>query len=222
VSSSLLFPLRLSFQVAAVATFFALPLGVFLAYILAMRNFKGKDIVDTIFTLPLVLPPAVVGYYLIVIFGRNGLLGKPIYEATGWSIMFTWYAASLASLVVAFPLMVKTVRAAIELVDKNIINASYTLGHSEWETAVKVVLPLAKKGILAGTILTFARALGEFGATLMFAGNVPGKTNTVPLTIFSSMTAGDYTTAHILAGLFTVISGLTLYFANRYGGRAVV
>jgi len=216
-----LFSLRLSFQVAAVATLFSGLLGVFIAYLLAMKDFKGKNLVDIFFTLPLVLPPTVVGYYLVVLFGRNGLIGKPLYEATGWSIMFTWYAASLASFVVSFPLMLKTARAAIEQVDKKIINASFTLGYSEWETAIKVVLPLAKRGILAGAILSFARALGEFGATLMFAGNIPGRTNTVPLAIYTSMASGDYTTAHIYAGLFTVISGLSLYFANILGGRTV-
>jgi len=117
-------------------------------------------------TLPLVLSPTVTGYYLIALFGRNGILGRHLYAWTGWSIMYTWYAAVLASLVVALPLMVKTARAAIESVEENYIRASYTLGHSEYWTALKVILPLARKGIFAGTILSFARPRGEFGATL--------------------------------------------------------
>ncbi|MGB9876249.1 MAG: molybdate ABC transporter permease subunit, partial [bacterium] len=134
MGSSFLFSIRLSFQVAAVAVVLAVPLGILVAYILAMKEFKGKGILDTILTLPLVLPPTVIGYYLVVLLGRNGLIGRFLYEATGWNIMFTWYAAATASFCVSFPLMVKTTRAAIELVDKNLIDASYTLGHSEWET----------------------------------------------------------------------------------------
>jgi molybdate transport system permease protein len=221
MDSSMLFSLRLSFQVAFLATLFAAPLGILIAYLLAMKNFRGKGALDAFFTLPLVLPPVVVGYYLIVLFGKNGIIGKFLYEATGWSIMFTWYAAVLASFFVAFPLMVKTTKAAIEAVDKNLVDASYTLGHTEWDTALKVILPLAKKGIIAGSIPTFARALGEFGATLMFAGNIPGKTNTVPLAIFTYMTSGQYIKAHIMAVLFTLISAISLYMANKYGGSAI-
>lgn len=221
MDSSLLFSLRLSFQVAVIATLFLLPVGIFVAYILAMKSFKGKDVVDTFLTLPLVLPPTVTGYYLVVILGRNGILGKPLYEATGISIMFTWYAAVFASFFVAFPIMIKTTKAAIESVDKNLINASYTLGHSEWETAIKVVIPLAGKGIIAATVLAFARALGEFGATLMFAGNIPGKTNTMPLAIYTAMTSGEYTKAHIMAGIFTLISGVCLYLANKLERRSL-
>ena len=114
-----------------------------------MKHFKGKEVLDIVFTLPLVLPPTVTGYYLIILFGRNGLIGRIIYAWAGWSIMFTWYAAVLASFVVALPLMIKATRAAIESVDRNLINASYTLGHSEFETAMRVTLPLAKRGIAA-------------------------------------------------------------------------
>jgi molybdate transport system permease protein len=176
MDSSVLFSLRLSLQVASVATLFVVLIGIFIAYILAQKNFRAKELLDILFTLPLVMPPTVTGYYLILLFGRNGLIGSIIYRLTGWSIMFTWYGATLASFVVALPLMIKTTRAAIESVDRNLINASYTLGHSELETALKVMLPLSKKGIIAGTILSFARALGEFGATLMVAGNIPGRT----------------------------------------------
>lgn len=189
------------------------------AYLLAMKNFRGKELLDVLFTLPLVLPPTVTGYYLIILFGRNGFIGRLIYEWTGWSVMFTWYAAVLASFVVALPLMIKTTRAAIESVDRNLIYASYTLGHSELETALRVTLPLAKKGILAGTILSFARAMGEFGATLMIAGNIPGKTDTMPLSIYSRASSGDWSMANWMVIFFTLMSGIFLWVANRFTKR---
>jgi molybdate transport system permease protein len=192
---------------------------VAVAYLLAMKNFRGKELLDILFTLPLVLPPTVTGYYLIILFGRNGFIGRLIYGWTGWSVMFTWYAAVLASFVVALPLMIKTTRAAIESVDRNLIYASYTLGHSELETALRVTLPLAKKGILAGTILSFARAMGEFGATLMIAGNIPGKTDTMPLSIYSRASSGDWSMANGMVIFFTLMSGVFLWFANRFTKR---
>lgn len=221
IDRSVLFSLRLSLQVAAVATLFVIIVGIIAAYVLARRNFRGKELLDMLFTLPLVLPPTVTGYYLIVIFGRNGLFGKSLYEWTGWSIMFTWYAAALASFVVALPLMIKTTRAAIESVDKNLINASYTLGHSELETTIRVVLPLSRKGIIAGAVLSFARALGEFGATLMLAGNIPGKTDTMPLAIYSTASSGEWARANFMVILFTVLSGLFLYIANKFSKRII-
>jgi molybdate transport system permease protein len=221
MDSSTLFSLRLSLQVAAVATFFVVLAGICIAYFLARKDFKGKELIDILFTLPLVLPPTVTGYYLIIIFGRNGYIGKLIYEWTGWTIMFTWYAAVLASFVVALPLMIKTARAAIESVDKNLINASYTLGHSEFETTLKVILPLAKRGVIAGVVLSFARAMGEFGATLMIAGNIPGKTDTMPIAIYSLAGSGEWSKAHAMVFLLTVMSGMFLYFANKYSKRIV-
>ena len=135
--------------------------------------------------------------------------------------MFTWYAAVLASYVVALPLMIKTARAAIESVDKNLINASYTLGHSEISTVLKVILPLAKRGIIAGAVLAFARSMGEFGATLMLAGNLPGKTETMPIAIYSLSGSGDWSKAHGLVILMTLISGIFLYIANRYAKKVI-
>jgi len=207
--------------VASVATVFVVVVGVAIAFFLARRRFRGKEFLDTILTLPLVLPPTVTGYYLIVLFGRNGLVGRWLYEQMGWSIMFTWYAAVLASFVVALPLMIKTSRAAIESVDENFIRASYTLGHSEWWTALKVILPLARKGILAGAILSFARAMGEFGATLMVAGNIPGKTSTMPLAIYTAAGSGDCSQAAAMVLLFTVIAALFLYTANKLNKRVI-
>jgi len=221
MESTLFFSLRLSVQVATAATFLIVMVGVTTAYFLASKNFKGKEFIDILFTLPLVLPPTVTGYYLIILFGRNGIIGRFIYDWTGWGIMFTWYAAVFASFVVALPLMIRTTRAAIESVDKSLINASLTLGHSEFETAFRVVLPLAKKGILAGAVLSFARAMGEFGATLMVAGNIPGKTNTMPIAIYTSASSGDWSKANLMVIFFSLLSGLFLYIANQFTKRTI-
>ena len=219
MDSSILFSLRLSIQVAFVATVGIVIVGVGVAYLLAMKHFRGEEVLDILFTLPLVLPPTVTGYYLIILFGRNGLIGRILYGWAGWSIMFTWYAAVLASFIVALPLMMKATRAAIESVDRNLINASYTLGHSEFETAVRVILPLAKRGIVAGAVLSFARAMGEFGATLMIAGNIPGKTDTMPISIYSHASSGDWSKANLMVIFFSLMSGLFLYIANRFSKR---
>ena len=221
MDNSTLFSMKLSLQVAAVATMFVVLVGTGIAYALARKEFRGRELLDVLFTLPLVLPPTVTGYYLIVVFGRNGLIGKTIYEWTGFTIMFTWYAAALASFVVALPLMIKTTRASIESVDRNLINASYTLGHGEVETALKVILPLARKGIIAGAVLSFARAMGEFGATLMLAGNIPGKTDTMPLAIYSLASSGEWTKAHTMVILLTMMSGVFLFLANTYSKQSV-
>lgn len=215
MDNSILFSLRLSLQVAAVSTVFIVFIGIIVAYVLARKNFRGKEVFDTLLTLPMVLPPTVTGYYLITLFGRHGLIGRPVYEWTGISIMFTWYAAVLASFVVALPLMIKTSRAAMESVDKNFINASYTLGRSEYETVWNVILPLSRKGIIAGAVLSFARAMGEFGATLMLAGNIPGKTDTMPIAIYSTASSGEWSKANIMVMFFTMLSGLFLYISNK-------
>lgn len=216
MDSSALFSLRLSVQVASVATLLVVVVGIGFAYLLARREFPGKELLDILLTLPLVLPPTVTGYYLIVAFGRNGFIGRYLFDLTGWSIMFTWYAAVLASFVVALPLMIKTGRAAIESVDRNLITAAYALGHSEWSAARYVILPLAKRGLVAGTVLSFARALGEFGATLMLAGNIPGKTDTMPLAIYSLAGGGDWEQATGMVALLTLMAGVFLSLANRY------
>jgi molybdate transport system permease protein len=204
-----------------VATVFVVLVGTGMAYVLAKKNFRGKELLDILLTLPLVLPPTVTGYYLVVLTGRNGLLGKTLYDWTGWSLMFTWYAAVVASFVVALPLMIKTTRAAIESVDPTLIHASYTLGHSEWTTVFKVVLPLSRRGILAGAVLSFARAMGEFGATLMVAGNIPGKTDTMPLAIYASASSGDWARANIMVFVFTLMSGVLLYIANHFSRKGI-
>ncbi len=212
--------LLLSMEVAVSATALNALVGIPLAYVLARRRFWGHGVLDLLVTLPLILPPTVTGYYLIVLLGRRGVLGAPLYDLSGWSLAFTPYAAVIAATVMALPLLVRTARAAIESVDRDLERASFTLGRSEWQTALVVTLPLARNGILAGLVLAFARALGEFGATLMLAGNIPGRTTTVPLAIYTAVQTGDRGEAAVLVGLLTALSCLVLIAAGRLGARA--
>ena len=212
--------LGLSIRVAIAATVLNALIGIPLAYLLARRAFRGRALIDLIVTLPLVLPPTVTGYYLIVLLGRRGWLGGPVYALTGWSVAFTWYAAVIAATVMALPLLVRTARAAIESVDRELEKAAFTLGRSEWRTALEVTLPLARNGIVAGLVLAFARALGEFGATLMLAGNIPGKTTTVPLAIYTAVQTGEMNEAILLVLALTALSCLVLVLAGRLGARA--
>jgi len=220
VSAEALTALWLSVRVAVVATAANAVIGIPLAYLLARRRFAGRGLLDLLVTLPLVLPPTVTGYYLIVLLGRRGWLGQPLYALTGWSVAFTWWAAVVAATVMAMPLIVRTARAAIESVNPAYEKAAFTLGRSEWRTALEVTLPLARKGLLAGLVLAFARALGEFGATLMLAGNIPGRTQTVPLAIYTAAQTGETGEALWLVVMLTALSGAVLVAANRLGGRA--
>jgi molybdate transport system permease protein len=220
-SAETLTAIRLSIQVAVLATALNAAVGLPLAYLLAKRRFWGRTAVDLVVTLPLVLPPTVTGYYLIVLLGRRGWLGGPLYELTGWTVTFTWYAAVIAATVMALPLLVRTARAAIESVDPDLERAAFTLGRPEWRTALEVTLPLARNGILAGVVLAFARALGEFGATLMLAGNIPGKTTTVPLAIYSAVQTGESQEAVGLVLALTILSCVVLYAAGRLGSRSL-
>jgi len=207
--------LKLSLLVVSVATLIIAVMGTSFGFLLARRRFPGKELLDAVLTLPMVLPPTVVGYYLILLLGRRGILGAPLYELTGWSVTFTWIGAVVASVVVAIPLMVKSARAAIESVDTDYENVSRIMGKGEWETFFRVTLPLAGRGILAGVILSFARAFGEFGATMMLAGNISGRTQTMPLAIYEAMAAGENGTAAWLAVILTGISIAVVYLTNR-------
>lgn len=219
------FPLRLSLQVASIATLLVAVLGVPVAYLLATREFRGRTVVDTLVMLPMVMPPVVTGYYLLLLVGRNGVLGALSKAVTGHAVglTFTWQAAVLAAFAIALPLGVSTARSAIAAVDRTHIDASYTLGRGELETAAFVVLPLAARGIVAGLALAFARALGEFGATVMVAGNIPGRTNTMSLEIYNAVLYGDAKTAAFYVGLYTVVSavflGVATWLTRRVGVR---
>ncbi len=205
-------PFFLSLQVTAVATIWLFVVGLGLALILARRRFPGQTILETIIHLPLVLPPSVVGYYLLLLLGRGG----PLVEWLGVSLLFTWPAASIASAIVGLPLMVQSARAAIASVDPALENAARTLGSSELEVLWRVTLPLAKRGILAGLILGSTRALGEFGATLMVAGNIPGRTQTLPLAIYDAVQNREYSAANQMVFVITILAFLSLWWARRF------
>ena len=207
--------LRLSLLVVSITTVVIAVAGTAFAYLLAKRRFRGREMLDALLTLPMVLPPTVTGYYLILLLGRRGVLGEPLYALTGWTVTFTWVAAVIASTVVALPLMIKSARAAIESVDPEYETASLLMGKSEIETFFRITIPLASKGILAGVILSFARAFGEFGATLMLAGNIPGETQTMPLAIYEAVAGGEDATARWLALILTGISVTGVYLTNR-------
>lgn len=213
--------LQLSLLIVAVSTVIVSVAGLALAYLLAKGRFRGKELLDALLTVPLVLPPTVTGYYLIVLLGRRGLVGSYIYDLTGWSFSFTWQGAVVAAVVVSLPLMIKASRAAIESVDRRYEIASYSLGKGKLETFTRIILPLAKRGVFAGVILSFARALGEFGATLMIAGNIPGQTQTMPLAIYEAVASGEDHNAQILALLLTGVSITAIYLTNRLTGSRI-
>ncbi len=205
---------KLSALVVSVATLAVALAGTALAFLLARREFRGKEALDSLVTLPMVLPPTVTGYYLILLLGRRGLLGKYLFALTGWTVAFTWEAAAIAAGVMALPLMVKSARAALESIDRRYELVSFSLGKSEFETFFRVTLPLASRGVLAGVVLSFARALGEFGATLMLAGNIRGKTQTMPLAIYEAFISGDDQKAQIMAVILTLTSIAVIYLTN--------
>lgn len=180
--------IQLSLKISLIATLLDLPFAIACGWLLARKNFRGKMLFDTLVNLPLVLPPVVTGYFLLMVFGRNGFIGKYFYAYFGISISFTWQAAAIAAAVVAFPLCVRAIRVAIENIDPRIEEAARTLRAGRWFIFRRITLPLSANGIIAGLLLAFARCLGEFGATIMFAGNIPGETQTMPLAVFSWQT----------------------------------
>jgi len=214
------FPLWLSLRVALVSTVVALAAGLWIAYILANREFRGKEVVDAAVTLPLVLPPTVLGYYLLVLLGRSSPLGK-LWEAVfGSPLVFTWKAAVVAALFYSLPLLVKSSRAALESIDRNCERAARTLGASEWKLFWRVTLPLAQRSILAAAALAFARSLGEFGATLMIAGNFPGRTQTIAVAIYDALQSGNSTLALTLVLVISVIALAILALTTRLEERS--
>ncbi len=212
-----LFPLYLSLKVAIVATAISFVVGILIAWVLARLDFLGKSLVASLVTLPMVLPPTVMGYYLLVVIGRQGPLGRILEDQFGISLVFTWQAAVIASSLVSIPLMVRAAQAAFEGVDRSFENAARTLGRSELSIFLTVTIPLAWRGILAGTALAFARALGEFGATLMVAGNIPAQTQTMPLAIYDAVQSGNTTLANLLVGIVTVTAIVVLIILERAG-----
>lgn len=208
-------PLLLTLKVAGLATLAALMLGVAAAYVLTRPRVPCRDFADALCTLPLVLPPTVLGYYLLVLIGRRGVLGQWLEQTLGITLMFTWQGAVVAATVVAFPLVFKTARAALESVGKHYEDAARTLGQGELAVFLRVSLPLAFRGVLAGAMLAFARAMGEFGATLMVAGNLPGRTQTLSLAVYSAVQAGDDALANTLVLIVSVVCVLILMTTSR-------
>lgn len=207
--------LALSLKVAGCATAIDLVLGVAVGWLLARKRFPGRDLLDTVLTLPMVLPPTVLGYYLLVVIGRRGWLGGWLHETFGINLIFSWQGAVIAAAIVAFPLVFKPARAAFEAIDGQLEQAARVLGLSEAAVFFRITLPLAWRGILAGLLLAFARALGEFGATLMVAGSIPGKTQTLSIAIYEAVQAGQDDTANFLVLITSCVCIAVLLGAGR-------
>lgn len=213
------FPLWLSLRVAALSTAFAIVLGLWVAYLLAFRDFRGKEVVDAMVALPLVLPPTVLGYYLLVVLGRGSPFGKFYEWITGSPLVFTWQAAVIAALFHSFPLLVKSTRAALESVDTTYARAARSLGASEWSIFTRVTVPLARRSILAAAAIAFARSLGDFGVTIMIAGNIPGRTQTLAVAIYDAVESGNGSLARVMVLVISAIALLILWVANRLAPR---
>lgn len=213
------FPLWLSLRVAFLSTALALAAGLGLAYVLANHDFRGKEVLDAAVTLPLVLPPTVLGYYLLVVIGRASPIGKVWEDIFGSPLVFTWKAAVVAALLHALPLLVKSARAALESVDRSYERAARNLGASEWNLFWRVTLPLARRSIYAAAALAFARSLGDFGITLMVAGNIPGRTQTVAVAIYDAVEAGNGAVARTLVLIVSAAALAILTLANRLAPR---
>lgn len=213
------FPVQLSFLVATAATVIIFFLGILAAYWMVAKRVKGKAIIETIFFLPLVLPPTVIGFMLIIIFGNNSFVGQAIESFTGSSILFTVTAAVTAAAVVAFPLMYQSLKTGFLSVDSNILGAAKVDGATDWKLLVLIAIPLAFRSIVTGGILSFTRAFGEFGATLMFAGNIPGKTQTIPTAIYFAIESGQTNIAWYYVLISISFSFVLLLIINQTRGK---
>lgn len=208
-------PLLISLKTAFLATIITSIIGIFISYKMANYKGRGRGLIDGVFTLPLILPPTVIGFFLLLICGKNGFVGK-IFMSFNKNIIFSWSATVIAATVVAFPMMYRTCRSAFEQIDKNMISAARTLGLSETKIFFKIAIPLAWPGIIGGLVLSFARALGEFGATLMIAGNIPGKTQTMPVAIFFAVEGGDMNKAMLWVLIIVAISFIMIFLLNYW------
>ena len=207
--------LALTLKVAGWATGINLVLGVGVGYALSRWRFPGRDVLDALLTLPMVMPPTVLGYYLLVVIGSQGVVGAWLLQNFGIRLIFTWQAAVIAATIVAFPLVFKAARAAFENVDPQCEDAARTLGLGEWGLFLRVSLPLAWRGILAGLLLAFARALGEFGATLMVAGSIAGQTQTLSIAVYEAVQAGQDDTANFLVMVTSLVCMAVLLSAGH-------
>lgn len=210
-----LFPLFLSLRVAVTATLLAMLIGIPAAYFLSRSKSRIADLMDTLITLPIVLPPTVLGYYLLVLLGRQSSIGKYLEENFDITIVFTPTGAIIAALVVSIPFLIKSARSAFAGIDPSMLNAARVLGRNELSIFFTIVIPLAWRGIAAGITLGFARALGDFGATLMVAGSIPGETMTMPIAIYDALLAGNRELANVLVVIMTSVAVVVLYIMNR-------
>ena len=206
----------LSLKVAIVATLVSLPFGLGIAYLMTYRQFRGKVALDVAVNLPLTLPPVVIGYILLLLLGRNGFIGRYLLQPLGISLIFTWKAAVIATAVVGFPLMVRSIRLGMESVDERLIQAARTLGAGWFDTVVTVIIPLSLRGIAAGSALMFARGLGEFGATIVVAGNIPGVTQTIPLAIYEYASSPDGDRMALALCLVSVLISVVVLLLHEY------
>lgn len=209
-------PIILSLKIAIIATVFSLILGVGFAYLINKKNIPGKNIWETVLILPMILPPSVTGYLLLIAFGKRGVIGSFLLEHFEVQIVFTWVGAVIAACIVSLPLMYQNVKAAFLSVQPIYEQAARTLGSSEWKVFFTVTVPLAWPGIISGIVLTFARAIGEFGATLMIAGNIPGKTQTIPTAIYFAVESGKTELANTLVLIMTLFSFALVFGLNAW------
>lgn len=216
------FPFALSLKTATISTVIVFVVGVFLAYLFTRRHFFGKSVLEAIILLPLVLPPTVVGFGLLYLFGKNGPIGKLLIDLFDIQIVFSWYGALLASVVVSFPLMYQSAVAAFQQYDRNLEYVAYTLGKSRWTVFWTVSFPLAWPGILSGLVLAFARALGEFGATLMIAGYIPNVTDTIPLAIYFAVESGEINVAKFWVVIIVVLGFTAIFWLNWWSARQMM
>jgi len=214
-----LFPFWLSLKTASISTLFVFMFGVFFAYIIGRSTFIGKSIVEALFLLPLVLPPTVVGFGLLYLFGKNGIIGKLLIHFFDFQIVFTWYGALIASIVVSFPLMYQSASAAFQQYDQTIENAAFTMGKSRWFVFWTISFPIAWPGLLAGLVLAFARGLGEFGATLMLAGYIPNVTDTIPLAIYFAVESGNMGEAKFWVFIIVVLGFMAILWLNWWSSH---
>jgi len=218
----MIYPIFLSIKVAIIATLISFIAGIFFARLFLIKSFPGKGIIEAFFFLPMVLPPTVTGFILLILFGKYGPVGFLIKKIFNGQLLFTWWAAVIASSIVAFPLMYQSAKAAFESVDIKQERAARILGANEFRVLCTVTMPLAWPGILSGIVLSFARAIGEFGATLMIAGNIPGKTQTMPIAIYFAAEGGDYKTAGYFVIVILLLSFGLIYYINWLSKKKIL
>jgi molybdate transport system permease protein len=212
----------LSLKVASTATLVSLPFGFGAAYLMTYCRFRGKVALDVVVNLPLTLPPVVIGYLLLILLGQKGFIGHHLLEPLGIRLIFTWKAAVIATAVVGFPLLVRSIRIGMETIDPMIIKASRTLGAGWLDAMFSVIIPLSLRGVLAGSALMFARALGEFGATIIVAGNIPGVTQTIPLAIYDYASSPDGDAMAMLLCLVSVVISVLVLLFHEYLSRRMI